>query len=650
MHCEAQGILLQTLIHDYFEIVGKIDDTKSRLKNKMTEIGFENASYVDGPPSPRIVRFVAPDCAEELEEQNETIKAIEDIEDKIDEVNFLHNVINLTVHGQGETLDRIEQYAEEGASQLEKGVKKTAKAARQKKYCRILKIALFIVLAPLLNIAHATGHNGCAQSTIIGHNQECNVKCASGYELNSQDWALPAKCKVLDGVDPYWTFSGKYGSGESNKVAEFGCCLKHSLKVGHTLKAWNLNRNFGTPYAEADANFALFNMFVKNNSKWSTAATNGYSFLLVFPNILPADVTVKTFARLEVTDVYRDPRSAKTLVRLNSKPGFESFPLDSKIALMFALESAPGGTNIKDYADNNAISVKFYHERHPCFCAGNTDLCSYLVPPPTKFASFNIQVFGTTKYGKTEVKDQIVQILNRYDIATTQEIRDSSETAFPSLVGDINAVNDIYDWWTGARQGTTSSKEQVGFIWDRNDFSKVDGYDFDDSSTLWFERPPTVLVLERVSVNYEQFQTQKLGIISGHLKPVTGVSDMVTEDEINHLQDVYNDLLVKHPDINDVLIVGDFNADCNYVANPESLTLYTEPSNDWLIPFEADTTVSPTDCAYDHIVLYGNIRNNVVSSGVFDYQTYYDTDQIFYNGDPITDLISDHFPVEFEFF
>ena len=163
-------------------------------------------------------------------------------------------------------------------------------------------------------------------------------------------------------------------------------------------------------------------------------ATNGYSFLLVFPTILPEDVSVKTFARLEVTDIYRDPRSAKTLVRLNSKPGFESFPLDSKIALMFTLESTPGGTNIKDYADNNAITVKFYHERHPCFCAGNTDLCNYLVPPPTKckgsylfflltifsVASFNIQVFGTTKYGKTEVKDQIVEILNRYDIATIQ--------------------------------------------------------------------------------------------------------------------------------------------------------------------------------------------------------------------------------------
>ena len=88
-------------------------------------------------------------------------------------------------------------------------------------------------------------------------------------------------------------------------------------------------------------------------------------------------------------------------------------------------------------------------------------------------SSFNIQVFGTTKYGKEPVKNQIVEILQRYDIATIQEIRDISETAFPSLVNDINVAVDKYDWFTGERQGTTSSKEQVGFIWDRNMFSKV---------------------------------------------------------------------------------------------------------------------------------------------------------------------------------
>ena len=39
---------------------------------------------------------------------------------------------------------------------------------------------------------------------------------------------------------------------------------------------------------------------------------------------------------------------------------------------------------------------------------------------PLLFGSFNIQVFGVSKYGKTEVKDQIVTILRRYDIVTIQ--------------------------------------------------------------------------------------------------------------------------------------------------------------------------------------------------------------------------------------
>ena len=49
----------------------------------------------------------------------------------------------------------------------------------------------------------------------------------------------------------------------------------------------------------------------------------------------------------------------------------------------------------------------------------NTNLASSL-SSPLMFASFNIQVFGVSKYGKTEVKDQIVEILRRYDISTIQ--------------------------------------------------------------------------------------------------------------------------------------------------------------------------------------------------------------------------------------
>ena len=72
------------------------------------------------------------------------------------------------------------------------------------------------------------------------------------------------------------------------------------------------------------------------------------------------------------------------------------------------------------------------------------------------------------------VKDQIVTILRRYDVSTIQEIRESAGTSFPALVADMNAQEDIYDFHVGERQGRSTSKEQVGFIWNRNMFSMVD--------------------------------------------------------------------------------------------------------------------------------------------------------------------------------
>jgi len=52
--------------------------------------------------------------------------------------------------GHGETLDRIEQYACEGAAQLKAGMKKTSKAAKQQKFCTICRIILFVFLVALL--------------------------------------------------------------------------------------------------------------------------------------------------------------------------------------------------------------------------------------------------------------------------------------------------------------------------------------------------------------------------------------------------------------------------------------------------------------------------------------------------------------------
>lgn len=52
----------------------------------------------------------------------------------------------------------------------------------------------------------------------------------------------------------------------------------------------------------------------------------------------------------------------------------------------------------------------------------------------------------------------------------------------------------------------------------------------------------------------------------------------------------------------DVMLLGDFNADCAYLAkkNRKYVRLLTQSELYWLIPEKADTTVrSTTSCTYD---------------------------------------------------
>ena len=52
--------------------------------------------------------------------------------------------------------------------------------------------------------------------------------------------------------------------------------------------------------------------------------------------------------------------------------------------------------------------------------------------------------------------------------------------------------------------------------------------------------------------------------------------------------------------VEDILLLGDFNADCGYVSQIEMSSLaLTSYLYHWWVPDEADTTVSGTHCAYD---------------------------------------------------
>ena len=84
-----------------------------------------------------------------------------------------------------------------------------------------------------------------------------------------------------------------------------------------------------------------------------------------------------------------------------------------------------------------------------------------------RIASFNIQVFGTSKLKKPDAMDVLVKVVRQFDVVAIQEIRAKDQTVLQQFVEMINADGmHHYDYVIGPRLGRTSSKEQYAFVFD----------------------------------------------------------------------------------------------------------------------------------------------------------------------------------------
>jgi hypothetical protein len=291
---------------------------------------------------------------------------------------------------------------------------------------------------------------------------ECVVSCSSGYKMYNEKQQMKATCDCSS--DCKWSYGshGGWRGAEDDHRPNFGCCEKPTRPFGNVFRKTFTSGMVGRKYFEADHHQAIVGYKIKIRE----SAPNGHSIFLQLPNVLPDDVKISTFVRYKIVSLFRDVQNSKTMIMLNSEGAIQA---GDKFYIMLQLRGG-GPTNVKEYVTNTNLKIHYYAEQHSCWCPGNEDFCDHKSPTGATFSSFNIQVFGKTKYGKDIVKDHIVKILKRYDVSTIQEIRDSSETYFPKLVADLNADADVYDSIAGIRQGSTSSKEQVGFIWNRNIF------------------------------------------------------------------------------------------------------------------------------------------------------------------------------------
>lgn len=132
----------------------------------------------------------------------------------------------------------------------------------------------------------------------------CKIQCESTHALHTLDSKITATCK-----NGGWNF-GKYGSGDNKATPKFGCCEKQITSYGKAFAKSKTNRKYGFKFVEADATQAL----MAHQIKMKNTANAGYSFMLAFEAVVPADIVFETFARFEVVSRYDDEKRVQKIV------------------------------------------------------------------------------------------------------------------------------------------------------------------------------------------------------------------------------------------------------------------------------------------------------------------------------------------------
>uniref|UniRef100_UPI00398EFCC2 deoxyribonuclease 1 like 4, tandem duplicate 1 n=1 Tax=Pristiophorus japonicus TaxID=55135 RepID=UPI00398EFCC2 len=257
-----------------------------------------------------------------------------------------------------------------------------------------------------------------------------------------------------------------------------------------------------------------------------------------------------------------------------------------------------------------------------------------------KIAAFNIQRLGPSKISKPEVVSTIVKILLRYDIILITEVTDKTGKSTTKLMEELNKQAECHYSYTISKPlGRGTYKEQYLFIY-RDDIVKVENvFQYDDmqqGDEDAFSREPFMVWFKSQTTAVQDFV-----LIPQHTTP---------EDSVKEIDELYDVVLKikKEWEIENIMILGDFNADGRYVSKKKMKTIRirTDKKFHWLIGDDEDTTANEkTDQAYDRIVVYGDtFYQGIVPSSAkpFDFQ------EALKLTDEQTLEVSDHYPVEVE--
>jgi len=250
--------------------------------------------------------------------------------------------------------------------------------------------------------------------------------------------------------------------------------------------------------------------------------------------------------------------------------------------------------------------------------------------PALRIASFNIQDFGNSKAGKQYVMHTLADIVRQFDLVAIQEISTQNEYLIPNFVKLINQSGRRYDHVIGRRLGNTTQKEQYAYLFDtqRVEVDHQSVYTLSDPDNL-LHREPLVATFRACEVHPDEAFTFTL--VATHTDP-----DVVPQ-ELDALAEVYRVVRRSSRGEDDIILLGDFNADDRHLGRLSQLPgVYPLIAGVW--------TNTRQNKQYDNIIIHQPSTTEYAGrSGVFDVIRRYNLTQ------QQALEVSDHFPVWAEF-
>ena len=222
-------------------------------------------------------------------------------------------------------------------------------------------------------------------------------------------------------------------------------------------------------------------------------------------------------------------------------------------------------------------------------------------------ASYNIQVFGTSKLSKAWVMEVLARVVRQFDVVAIQEVRSKEDRILPDFVAVINADGSRYDFVIGPRLGRSVSTEQYAFVYDTNrievDRSAIGS--MADPQDMLHREPFVARFRARVASAGVPFS---FWLINIHTDP-----DEVAS-EVSALADVFQVMRTARADEDDVILLGDLNA-----SDREFGRLGQVPGITWAVSGTATNT--RRNKMYDNLLFDRNATTEYTGRwGVVDLQ------------------------------